>query len=140
MSLLKTILLLIWQFPQTIVGVILGRFIYKCTIRETYRGKSIFYFQQDLKLRLSGCSLGEVIILNENCDKLSKDHEFGHSVQSRILGPFYLLVVGLPSAVFNNLWDRLFHKNWDYKKRKKWYYGRYPEKWADKLGGVERNF
>lgn len=27
------------------------------------------------------------------------DHEFGHTWQSRLLGPFYLIVIGLPSAI-----------------------------------------
>lgn len=30
-------------------------------------------------------------------------HEYGHSVQSLILGPLYLPVVGLPSALWNHL-------------------------------------
>jgi hypothetical protein len=50
----------------------------------------------------------------------------------------YLLAVGIPSGVFNNLWDRLFHRNWDAAKRHVWYYSRYAEKWADALGGVAR--
>jgi hypothetical protein len=50
-----------------------------------------------------------------------------------------VIVIGIPSAVFNNLWDRLVHKKWPSTDRLKWYYNRYPEKWADKLGGVTRN-
>lgn len=30
-------------------------------------------------------------------------HEYGHSIQSLILGPLYLPVVGLPSALWNHL-------------------------------------
>lgn len=30
--------------------------------------------------------------------------------------------------------------SWKYSARKKWYYSRYPENWADKLGGIIRNF
>jgi hypothetical protein len=48
--------------------------------------------------------------------------------------------IGIPSAIFNNLRDRLFHKKWSSQQRYKWYYSRYPEAWADRLGEVQRNF
>ena len=51
---------------------------------------------------------------------------------------FFIVLIGISSAVFNNLWDRLFHRNWSTVERNKWYYNRYPENWADKLGGVVR--
>ena len=38
----------------------------------------------------------------EYCDEVAV-HEFGHTFQSLILGPFYLLVVGIPSFVWANL-------------------------------------
>jgi hypothetical protein len=55
-----------------------------------------------------------------------------------ILGWLYLPLVGLPSII-GNIWDRLFHKKWSSDRREKWYYSRYPENWADKLGGVIRD-
>jgi len=61
----------------------------------------------------------------------TKNHEYGHSLQSRMLGPVYLLVVGLPSSLFNLL-TRLDFLN------PNGYYSRYPENWADKLGKVKR--
>jgi hypothetical protein len=89
---------------------------------------------------LSGASLGNYIILPKiKCTSATVKHEYGHSIQSRFFGPLYLLAIGLPSAVCNNLWDRAFHKEWKTSERIKWYYARYPEKWADKLGGVERS-
>jgi len=45
---------------------------------------------------------------------------------------------GADTKLFNNLWDRLFHKNWGAARRREWYYGRWPEKQADRLGGVTR--
>ena len=58
-------------------------------------------------------------------------HTKGHSKQSRILGPLYLLVIGLPSVIWEAL--RTCFKYF----RKKDYYSFYTEKWADKLAGVD---
>jgi hypothetical protein len=75
--------------------------------------------------------LGTHIFLRENSSDRILWHEMGHSKQSRILGPLYLLAVGLPSVTVN-LVARIFKKN------AAWYYSQYPEKWADELGGIER--
>ena len=54
-------------------------------------------------------------------------HEDGHSVQSLILGLLYLPFVGIPSLI-----------NYHSKLSNSEYYKRYPENWADNLGGVSR--
>jgi hypothetical protein len=64
-------------------------------------------------------------------------HELGHSLQSRYLGPLYLFVVGIPS-IYGNLVNRGKHRNWTASEKALWYYNRFPENWADKLGGVKR--
>ncbi len=56
-------------------------------------------------------------------------HEYGHTIQSKILLFLYLPVVGIPSLI----WNRLFK---GYRKRKKKsYYAFYTEAWANRLGG-----
>ena len=57
-------------------------------------------------------------------------HEYGHTVQSAILGPFYLFVIGLPSAIWCNF--KPVAKKWLSGKRE--YESFYPEKWATRLG------
>ena len=75
-----------------------------------------------------GLSLGIFIFVGSDNKKLLM-HEYGHSIQSLILGPLYLIVVGIPSL----LWALLFSK---YRKNKNISYGKfYTEKWANKLGG-----
>lgn len=141
---IKNILLYVWQLPQNIIGFILSRFVVNtCICANGFIDKNedvIVYYTKNL----FGCgvSLGNYIILDEKY--LHKDHgttikhEHGHQKQSRILGCFYLLIIGLPS-VWGNLWDRIFHRNWDNKERVEWYYKKLPwEAWADKLGNVER--
>lgn len=62
-----------------------------------------------------GISLGYFVLVdynrehldcNDNCYvrmRLSDSikHEYGHSIQSRIFGPLYLIVIGLQSAIWN---------------------------------------
>jgi hypothetical protein len=60
-------------------------------------------------------------------------HEYGHALQSVLLGPLYLIVVGIPSL------SRVAYSKWYYKKSgRSWknYFKGFPENWADKLGGV----
>jgi len=122
------ILLWLWQLPQHLLGLFLIKIlgaekrnlaIYGRKITEN--GKEVFFwsYKETKNNRfLSGVSLGKYIIL-----KLSKDdvntvlHEYGHSKQSLKLGWLYLLVIGIYSALFCNLWDRLFHKTWSGQSR-----------------------
>ena len=57
-------------------------------------------------------------------------HEYGHTVQSCILGPLYLPVIGLPSLLWANL--PFFRQRRQKKGRS--YYSAYPERWANALG------
>ena len=57
-------------------------------------------------------------------------HEYGHTVQSLILGPLYLPVIGLPSVIWLNA-PRLAQRRHDLGIS---YYALYPERWANHLG------
>jgi len=129
----RFLLLWVWQFPQHLLALVLVK-ITDAT-RLPYK-RSVYVY--DGYPWLSGVSLGWYIFLPERKLIVSTIlHEEGHSKQSLMFGPLYLLVIGIPS-VCNNLWDRWFHKSWSSGKRQHWYYNRYPEAWADRLGGVER--
>lgn len=55
-------------------------------------------------------------------------HEYGHCIQSLILGVLYLPIIGLPSII----WAGLFR---NYRHRKGVLYDSfYPERWANSLG------
>lgn len=57
-------------------------------------------------------------------------HEYGHTVQSAILGPLYLLVIGIPSPLWGFI-PRLV----TYRREKHIsYYSFYTERWANALG------
>lgn len=56
-------------------------------------------------------------------------HEYGHTIQSLLLGPAYLPVVGFASALWSYLpyFERL-------RKQGMSYFDFFPEKWANTLG------
>ena len=127
------ILLWIWQFPQHLLAIIM-KFLLKPESFEYYKECKIYRTRQ----RYVGVSLGLYIFLSANYKLPTVMHEYGHSIQSRWLGPLYLVVIGIPSLLFCYVQDRLFHNDWDMEKRVKWYYRQPTEKSADRLGGVNR--
>lgn len=133
------VLLWMWQFPQNLIGLIISYF---SVSTEIYKIRNQNCFRCYVKNFPGAISLGNYVILDyftyHGYDHTkTKLHENGHQIQSMYFGWFYLLLVGIPS-ICNNIWDRIFHSKWTYEKRSQWYYSRYPEKWADKLGGVKR--
>lgn len=68
-------------------------------------------------------------------DEATRDHEFGHTLQSRLLGPLYLPLVGLPSVsrvVYAIAYRELTGRRWRH------YFDGWPEKQADRYGSVDR--
>lgn len=127
----KKFLLWVWQLPQNLIG-----FIYSRLAQEIYIYENIcVYFAPCFR---AGVTLGEYIILDpiyknafpEQLDMTIK-HEYGHVKQSRILGWFYLFIVGIPSVI-RNILNRINPVKFNLK----WYYSGFPEKQAEKLGGV----
>lgn len=57
-------------------------------------------------------------------------HEYGHSIQSLILGPLYLIIIGIPSF----LWAAVPAFRKMRRKRNISYYSFYTESWANVLG------
>lgn len=118
----KNILLYIWCLPQNLLGLLFLLFIRG---EEKHRLCNVtFYYSKTFP---SGISLGKYIILGYKREK-SVRHEYGHCLQSKILGPLYLLVVGLPSIMHAALCKCRGHSYYDF----------WCERWADKLGGVRR--
>jgi hypothetical protein len=124
---MKQVLFFIWQFPQDILGLVV------ILTTRAYKDGVVWRTKKNI-----GVCLGDFIIVHITAATATIKHEEGHQKQSLYFGPLYLLAVGIPSVIFCNLWDRLFHKDWSPMDRQRWYYSRYPECWADKLGGVSR--
>lgn len=130
---MKKILLWVWQLPQNLIG-----FVY-----VNLFAKALYIFDKDIWVWFAPCfkagvTFGEYIILDPIYKNafpeqlaITIKHEYGHVKQSRILGWFYLFIVGIPSVI-RNILNRINPVKFNLK----WYYSGLPEKWADKIGGV----
>ena len=125
-------LLYIWQLPQNIAG-----FVFVLVLRPERRfpfgdGDRLARLYYGSRMR-GGISLGQYIVVNDRYKDYkgeTEKHEYGHYLQSRYLGPLYLLVIGLPSILWAAWWNG---------SRGVSYYSFYTEKWADRLGKVNRD-
>jgi hypothetical protein len=129
----KRAIMFIWQLPQNIIAIMFLLVIKDKDFVSVQTKDDVNFYK--IKNFDSGVSFGSLVFINaENSDPRTIRHEYGHSLQSRMLGPLYLIVVGLPSLTMNIIcrikgWDSEYSKN---------YYNRFPENWADKLGNVTR--
>jgi hypothetical protein len=88
------------EFPQTLLGVLYAHWI---LLR---RRPLIYKFEDVIALNypagfIYGVALGPIIIGTFQPEKDFEflAHEYGHTLQSKILGPLYLPVIGIPSFI-----------------------------------------
>lgn len=116
-----------WGLPQTLIGAVLYA-AHKNDDHFDYRGARATAWNKD-----TGISLGKFIFVprraGQDAGKFLLEHEYGHSLQSLILGPFYLLLVGAPSI----LWNRHPYFRRKRKRSGKSYYSAPFEKTANIL-------
>lgn len=137
---LYTIIQIIWGLPQTFLGFIIFIITIKCP-HKNFHGSICTSW----KLKAS-LSLGLFIFVsddpfyyyenqksnythNEFFNMLAV-HEYGHTIQSLIWGPLYLLMVGIPSMV----WAKIPTFAKKRANENKSYFDIYPENQANKLG------
>lgn len=108
MKFFKSVLFYLWQFTFGIVQNLIGlaMFIFhklKGAESETYHNAVITYIE---KKNFGGVSLGMFIFINKNrtgdARHDTKIHEYGHTVQTMILGPLWLFVIAVPSTIWCN--------------------------------------
>ena len=98
-TLLYRIIQMSWGLPQTLLGFILY-LRYKTCPHFNYKGSIVTRWP-----RGGGLSLGMFTFIEKytvRYDYLYK-HEYGHTIQSLILGPFYLFLIGIPSFIWASL-------------------------------------
>ena len=122
-----------WGIVQTFAGFI-GFLIFVRKPHYWYKGSVVTV----VKGRWGGVSLGAFIFIDTDIPKYLAsaaefvNHEYGHCLQSVLLGPLYFLIIGLPSLI----WAGCF-EGWRIKHKKS-YYWLYCERWADRWGDVKR--
>lgn len=125
---MKDFLKFIWQFPQNLIALIYREYLNgKGAILaiEYYKGIIIYY----TKDTVGNVSLGDSIFISATASSRIVKHEWGHTRQSLILGPLYLIVIGIPSVIWASIHKKIAPNTS--------YFDFFTEKWADKLGGIE---
>lgn len=117
-------ILFIWQLPQNLVALVMMPFLGK--LNKVRYDKCTFAFKGQ-KMR-GGISLGNFIFLDSYLAKrnTSIGHEYGHCWDSKVMGPLYLFIIGIPSIL--HAW---LHKNCPC------YYHFFTERWANKHARLE---
>ena len=127
MKYIRNLILFIWQLPQHIIALIyFGYLVMMCKdlgVDSRYKQATVIPC-----IMRGAVTLGNYVFVGLNSEyRKTVKHELGHTIQSKILGPLYLIVIGIPSITYCGL-RRLFPS-----LRKKNYYDFYTEKWANNL-------
>jgi hypothetical protein len=119
------ILLFIWQILQNIVGLIMWAYFKICgDVEVIIKNKYSKVYRSEFMS--GGISLGCFAFVSNYSSKRKEIvmHEQGHMWDSKVMGPLYLFIVGIPSilnAAFNFT---------------KCYYDWFPERWANRHAGL----
>lgn len=132
---------LTWGLPQTLLGFfMLLYWLPRAKTRYMYHGAIVTEWTAG-----GGISLGLFVFVSEKASRYMVNgreltpeeskrgvlvHEYGHCIQSLMLGPLYLLAVGIPSW----LWANLPAMRKIRREKAVSYYAVYPENWANHLG------
>ena len=140
---MKRLFYCLWQCTWGCLQSALGLCVFLAHIRDRH-----FFYHGALVTEWSdpaSVSLGMFVFITEKpyfCDRLKDDyspeelsarllvHEYGHTIQSLILGPLYLIVMGIPST----LWGFLPCLSQKRKRERLSYFSFFTEKWANSLG------
>ena len=124
---IRNLILFIWQLPQHIVAIIyFGYLVMMCKdlgVDSRYKQATVIPC-----IMRGAVTLGNYVFVGLNSEyRKTVKHELGHTIQSKILGPLYLIVIGIPSITYCGL-RRIFPS-----LRKKNYYDFFSEKSANYL-------
>ena len=116
---------LTWGLPQTLVGALV------CLVTPTDERRFRFHGAVVTTWRLRrGLSLGPFVFIPPRSSRRLLVHEYGHTIQSLILGPASLPLMVVPSMVWAGL-PALQRRR---ERRGTSYYSFFTERLADRLG------
>lgn len=121
------LVLFFWQLPQNLVALAIMPFLGKLQ-KVAYRNYCIGLVGKRFPNDAGGISLGNFAFFHPDTahDEFTIRHEMdGHTVDSKIFGPLYLLIIGIPSILHNI-----------FMKKGGRYYDFYTERWANKHAGI----
>lgn len=134
----RSVALALWELPQNVLGAAVlavagaigevehitperGRLFVESRHLAVSLGWFVFWTRRD--------------VAGFEHDVTTREHEWGHTFQSRAFGPLYLPLVGAPSVarvLYSLAHHRLTGRRWG------GYFDGWPEKQADRLGGITR--
>ncbi len=116
-----------WGAIQTLVGAVLF-LLFVTKPHRMYHGAVVTEWRAK-----GSISLGMFVFLSDRHGEATRErvllHEFGHTIQSMILGPLYLLIIGLPSVIWAGMPLLVRLRS----RRGISYYRMYTERWANHL-------
>ena len=119
-----------WSIIQNLIGLaifLFCKFVLKFPTITFNNAKVVEWNNQ-----YGSVSLGSFIFVTDIDDLELVSHERGHTTQGMILGPLFLLIIGLPSVI----WAACFA---EYRRKSgKTYYEFYTESWANKIAGLDK--
>jgi hypothetical protein len=106
-----------WELPQQFLGFLMGLCLsMRGTVnRSDHFFKGVLFIETSSFGKGCGISLGNIVIHGPNSDGALKQHEFGHCIQSRALGLFYLLLIGIPSFTWATARRYGYFRKFDYE-------------------------
>jgi len=129
-----------WGLPQTLIGALIFLMNRKQP-HYSYHGSRVTVWKSK-----SSLSMGAFVFVTDDpffyydgkraeytCEAFRNMllvHEYGHTLQSLIFGPLYLLAVGVPSVAWS-FWPPCVKKR---EREHISYFSVYPERWANRLG------
>lgn len=123
----------VWQLPQNLLGVLWKNVKKESIIIDISNDDLRSVEAKGYLMKAGGAvTLGQYVFISQTYQDQSAviRHECGHVKQSLILGPLYLIVIGIPSILHAWLNDYIGCDE------EGGYSHFYTEKWADKLMGI----
>ncbi len=120
-----------WGLPQNLVGLIAFLILSRKNPHERFHNSFITYIDVE---NFGGVSIGIFIFINskrtEGWLNDTRIHEYGHTIQSLVLGPVWAFVIALPSVIWCGLPALTKYR----KDNDVSYYTLYCEGWANLWG------
>ena len=142
-----------WEMPQSLIGMAYSQWRNAfCGVTRIDFIGGITYITTEGARHYMGVTLGSCINIwvpfkikkyfeNYIVNDTLLMHEFGHTVQSRRWGPFYLFVIGIPSVIsqlfelwgwFRHRHDDLYAERWANRNTKRYFTQNYDVDWRGK--------
>lgn len=94
-----------WGILTTLAGCLIS-LVMLCVGKKPERWSSTWHFK--LGKHWGGLEMGTMFLRDETSSVRLNSHELGHTFQNAILGPFFIFVIAIPSAV--RYWVRIFQQ------------------------------